>query len=381
MEDKLAATLLQWSPEDLPFREIAFAILCLASGGKNIAILPNRSLCKTLGTLGTEIVSSLTAGAHVSGGAIGSSPAETTYWLDGVLVFLTGQLYQPNAAELEVTRVAKYCHDNYPNDCVDAVLVSIEHVVLVHIIPQKEIQYSNIMPLITIENHLSMDARSRYNGSYLDKLVPTDEEVDKEFTKKQKRKLKTAAKKSMAKNEGVVIHYGDTDDEDEADDEDPALHLTTRGVKGDPSSTFFALIHLFDAAAYRRMPPVKDKDGPFPNEIYARILTYITDAETKIKCMQVSRLFRQLCQEEVLVTDALIFGPCEAVESCVEADDYPNWYEVYDVASGERHKRCLRKHGALSDFSRELSLAVLIGTVRNRRSFLHDLHFNFARME
>ena len=383
LEDKLAATLLQWSPEDLPFREIAFAILCLVSGGKNIAILPNRSLPanKTLGKLGSEIISSLTAGAHVSDGATGSSPAETTYWLDGVLVFLTGQLYQPNAVELEVTRVAKYCHDNYPNDCVDAVIVSIEHVVLVHIIPQKEVQYSNIMPLINIENHLSMDARSRYNRSYLDKLAPTDDETDKEFKRRQRRKLKIAAKKGMVKNEDVLIHFGDTDDEDEEDNEDPALHLTTRGVGGDPSSTFFALVHLFDAAACRRMPPVKSKDGRFPNEIYASILTYVTDAETRINCMEISRLFRQLSQEAVLVTDNLIFGPCEAVESCVEADDHPNRYEVYDVASGERHKRCLRENGALSDFSGAPSLVVLIGTVRNRWSFLPDLHFILARIE
>ena len=167
MEDKLAATLLQWSPEDAPFHEIAFAILCLASGGKNVAMVPHQSFkaYPTFAKLDTEIIGSLTTGVHLSGDPAGSSPTGVIYWLDGVLVVLTTQLYQSNAVEVEVSRVAQYCHDNHPDDCVDAVLISIEHVVLVHIIPGEEIQYSGIMPLILIEHHLSMDARSRYSSS------------------------------------------------------------------------------------------------------------------------------------------------------------------------------------------------------------------------
>ena len=320
-------------------------------------------------------------GAHVSGGSTGSSPSETKYWLDGVLVVLTTQLYQQDALELELTRVAEYCRDNYPDDCVDAVLVSIEHVVLVHIIPDKELQYSNLMPLIKIRHHLSMDASSRYIRPYLDKLAPSDGYLDEEFKEKQRRKLNRAAKESMAKNEGIIMHDGDSDDEDEEDDEDPALYLTTRGVEGDPNITFYALTHLFDAAARRRMPPVKPIDGRLPNEIYARILTFVTDQETRFQCMEVSRLFRQLCQEDVLLTDELIFEPCEAVESCVEADDLPSWYDVYDLASDQHYRRSLKEEGGpLPDINRKASWVVLVGTDRNRRSFLPDLTFKFEKV-
>ena len=379
LEDELAATLLQWSPEDAPFREIAFAILCLASGGRNVAMVPYQSFkaYQTFAKLDTEIIGSLTTGVHLSGDPAGSSPTGVVYWLDGVLVVLTTQLYQPNAVELEVSRVAQYCHDNHPDDCVDAVLVSIEHVVLIHIIPGEEIQYSGIMPLILIEHHLSMDARSRYSSSYLDKLALTDGEEDEVFKEKQQKKLKRAARESMAKNEGIVMHDGDTDDDEDDDDEDPALHLTTKGVKGDPSSTFYALTHVFDAAARRRMPPAKPIDGRFPNEIYARILTYVTDRETKYNCMEVSRVFRQLCQEELLIADGWIFEPCAAVESCVDAHHLPNWYDIYDLATNERYERSLKKDGALSEFSRSPSWTVLIGTGRNRRSFLPNLTFKF----
>ena len=62
---------------------------------------------------------------------------------------------------------------------------------------------------------------------------------------------------------------------------------------------------MFDAAARHRIP--KFTDGRFPNKIYVRILTYVTDPETKYKCMEVSRLFRAYCQENVLIADGLIF--------------------------------------------------------------------------
>ena len=370
MEDKLAVTLLQWSPEDSPFREIAFAILCLASGGKNVTIVPNWRLAgnQTFAKFDGEIISGLTSGAHVSGDPPDSSPTGVTYWLDGVLVVLTTQLYQDNAMEFEVSRIAQYCRDNHPNDCVDAVLISIEHVVLVHIVPRKEVQYSNAMPLVTIEHHLSMDARSRYNSTYLDKLTPTDGEADEEFNEKQRKKLRRAARDSMAKNNGVVMHYGQTDDEEEEDDEDPALHLTTKGVEGDPSSTFYALTHLFDAAARRRMPPVRPFDGRLPNEIYARILTYVTDRETKLSCMEVSRVFRQLCEEDLSIADGWILEPCEAVKACVEPDDLSRWYDIYDLATDDRYRISPKKDEALSDFSPP-PWTILLGTGRHRRSF------------
>ena len=334
LKDEFAATLLQWSRKDAPFREIAFAILCLASGEKNVAIVPSQrlELHTAFAKLDTEIVSYLAAGAHLSGDPAGSSPTEMIYSLDGVLVFLTTQLYRSNAVNLEVFRVAQYCHDNHSDDCVDAVLISIEHVVLVHINPRKEIQHSGIMPLIPIEHHLSMDARSRYSSSYLNRLASRND---------------------------------DTADEKNDDDEDPALQLTTKGIEGDPSSTFYALTHMFDAAARRRIP--KFTDGRFPNEIYARILTYVTDSETKYKCMEVSRLFRAYCQENLLIADGLIFESSTNFQQIVKAGDLP---ELFDSDDDRNDQRC---QTYLKEEHRPISLwKVLIGV--NRRSLLHDLN-------
>ena len=98
----------------------------------------------------------------------------------------------------------------------------------------------------------------------------------------------------MLKNEGIDMHSGDTDDEEESSEEEdePALHASRDGIEGDELSTFFALTHVFDAAARRRLAPAKTHEGVFPNELYGEVLKHVTDKETRLNCMEVSRTFR-----------------------------------------------------------------------------------------
>lgn len=83
-EDSLAATILQLDPDDLPFREFAYAALCLAAGRKNINVVSSLDV-KTTGTSGfinkgtvynwdSEVFSVLASGAHLEGSPPGSSP-------------------------------------------------------------------------------------------------------------------------------------------------------------------------------------------------------------------------------------------------------------------------------------------------------------------
>lgn len=44
----LSVTLLGWTPQDLPFREIAYFILCLAAGGDHFALVDERRVIKPL---------------------------------------------------------------------------------------------------------------------------------------------------------------------------------------------------------------------------------------------------------------------------------------------------------------------------------------------
>ena len=292
MEDALAAGLLQWSPQDLPFREIAFAILCLVLGGEHMTVIPESYLTanstfalRSGSSSELELISRLTTGAHVQSNTPGSSPEGDIYWLGGVLVVLATQLYRPGVVEAGILRVAEYCHKNHPNECVDAILLSIEHVVLIHIFSPKEVQHSALLPLFDISNHLTMDARDRYASSYLEKLASKDEK----FLKKQQKMLRKAATESMARNEGIIMHYGDSDDEEEEEEpseaEDSALYTTQQGASGFEASTFYALVHLFDASARRHLAPTKTRNSHLPNELYAHILRYVTDRETRQACI------------------------------------------------------------------------------------------------
>ena len=387
LEDELAATLLQWSPEDFPFREIAFAVLCLALGGKHVTLLPDSLLRlhtafgevepKGQDSTNTQFVSSLATGAHVRGGPLGSAPEEVIYWLEGVLVVLSTQLYRANAVDDGVTYVARYCQRHHPNDIVDAVLLSIEHVVLIHAVPGMEVQRSPLMPLFVIPNHLTMDVKDRYAQWYLEKLTGKDEN----FMKKEKKKQKQAWKEMMLKNDGIDMHFGDTDDEEEDEQEEPALFTSQAEAEGDANHTFYALIHLFDAAACRRMPPAKAREGRFPNEIYSRILAYVTDPETRHSCMQVSRLIRQISQETLVFADGVALEPCEAAEACVSSDQIPKWFNMHDLKSGSRKEVEFKRSGGLMDSHFGNSFSVLVGTGRNTKSLLPHLSFKLPEIK
>ncbi|KAL8996706.1 MAG: hypothetical protein Q9188_006502 [Gyalolechia gomerana] len=343
MDQTLAVALLQWSTRDLPFREIAFAALCIASGGQNVAVLPadqhkqERRKLNDLTALADQppeesvSISHVVTGTYAEGSSPGSSPEEVIYWLEDVLVMLASQLYRLQAVDEWVAFIARYCQINYPQATIDAVLMSIEHVVLVHINPPDIIQRTALLPLFDIPNHLSMDVRDRYSGPYLDKL---GDHRSKRIERRQARRLRHA---EMRKDNLTVNYYSDSDDEEdeEISSNDPALHASQIGVTGDVQTTFFALTHIFDAAARRRMPVVKAAaTARLPNEMLGEILSYVTDYETRSNCMKVSRAFRELCQEHVLLTENMILEPCEAGKSFEDPRGLENGWTLCDIEFG-----------------------------------------------
>lgn len=399
MQDGLAATLLQWTPEDFPFREIAFAVLCLALGERHVTVLPSNILIMEDGLFGniksedhsgtgTAFVSGLATGAHVQGLRPGSSPKEVIYWLEGVLVFLTTQLFRAQAVSDEVSRVAKYCQQYYPEDIVDAVLISIEHVVLIHIIPNTEVQHTALMPLFQVENHLSLDVRDRYASTYLEKLARNDEKIvesDIQFGQRRRGKRRKAGR-GMCSDKITEMHFGDTDDDGEGEEEeDLALFLSQRGVKGKPISTLYALMHLFHAAARRRMPYIRPREGRLPAEIYGEIFKRVTDVATRESCMKVSRSFRQLCQEDFFLVEGMNFKPCEAVQACAEPHQVPESFNRHDITSDTLERvevrRGSRRFDARPDSEPEKSCTVAIGTGRDTKSLLTSLEFGTVRVD
>lgn len=140
MHQILTASLLQWSTPDLPFRETAFAALCIASGSQNIVVLPaDKSKSKRKHNDLIALADQISEGSDDEKSlpklreSPGSSPEKMIYWLDDVLVMLATQLYRPQVVDESVAFIAQYCRILHPQDTIDAVLISIEHVVLVHI--------------------------------------------------------------------------------------------------------------------------------------------------------------------------------------------------------------------------------------------------------
>lgn len=294
-----------------------------------------------------------------------------------MLVFLTTQLYRDNAIDEEVSRVVKHCQTHYSDRVVDAVLISIEHVILVHIIPGSEVQHTGLLPLINIKTHYTMDIQDRYAISYLNKLAGKDETV-----LEQQKKWQIEAMDAHNARDGVVIHRDNDSDgeeeesEGEEEEEDYVFHPSHNGVEDDVSdfSTFYALMHLFDAAAVRHLPPIQPRDGCLPNEIYPRILYYITDMPTRTACMKVSRLFRRLCQEDLLLTDGIILPPCEALQGVEDPGIIPRCFEMQDLEKEERTRVGFKKAGGFLDAYDE-AFRVAVGTGRNGKSLLEGLKF------
>ena len=131
-------------------REIAFVALCRALGGKHIALLPKDFLesNKVVNTVKDEFqgseeirfMSYLSMGAHFKGNDTDSAPQETIYWLEDVLVLFLPHFQGAMSVPAEQSHIDSYCREHCPDQCVDAVLMCIEHVALARGLSVKEVQ-------------------------------------------------------------------------------------------------------------------------------------------------------------------------------------------------------------------------------------------------
>lgn len=179
----LRVTLLGWTEQDLPFREIAFFILCIAAGGNKLALVDERRIIEphtndTYAALVTgkkfnderELISSVAAGYHLEGLPIGSAPNESSYWFQGALVCLVPRLNRCCVLERAIADAIRYGRIHCCRESFNAVLVSIEAVILIRSFPDGSVEHTDILPLISID-HLSKDARQMY-GERVEKVLP-----------------------------------------------------------------------------------------------------------------------------------------------------------------------------------------------------------------
>ena len=191
-QEYLSLSLLGWQAQDLPFRELAFFILCLATGGENLSLVDYRSVKHPYsGSLylgvpqsnmpesDIELATCLGVGYHMDGLPMGSAPEETKYWFEGALICLTPRLNHPGVLEKAIANAIEYGHSSRTRTSFNAVLISIEHLVLIRSFSDGSVDHTELLPLISITSHLSKDARARYGDQALDNFCNTRFKVKK----------------------------------------------------------------------------------------------------------------------------------------------------------------------------------------------------------
>ena len=283
------------------------------------------------------------------------------------MVVLTARLYRPGAVDEGIARIALYCQKHPSTQYVDAVLISVEHVVLVHIFPGGKVQHTATMPLL-----------DRYAKSY-------EERLDARCKKPMKKRIQSLRKlyqEKQLRNRAIDRSQGMKPFEEVESDEEDESALYTTQVDGNVNSTFYALVHLFEAAARKTMRAAEVNAGRFPDEVYSQIIMQVTDMETRESLMKVSRTFRQICQEDLLFSEGLIFKPSIACQSCDEAARIPKRFDIYDTDTGilsqagiyeltlSRTSPIGLQRAPGSTSSGGLMWQVVIGTEPNKKSLL-----------
>ena len=436
----LSVALLGWHAQDLPFREFAFFILCLASSGDHLALLDQR--CMKMPYFGAmylgitaedsskpdiELATYLGVGYHMAGLPIGSAPDETKYWFEGALICLVPRLNCPGILEPAIADAVEYGRAQCTRSSFNAVLISIEHLVLIKSFPDGTVDHTEVLPLIFIISHLSKDPRARYGDRALEtfytgyygikkeKVKEPDEsgfgQLSQNSDQQNNRNGRDNDGDEGAKNEehgckdgigeeemrehnGAVadVEFEDGSDSEytEEDEEGPTTsdEENPRSVKRvspilvrDVSikSTFMALVQFFEATTLETLRPARPNEARLPDEICEMVLHNVSDIKTYNACLKVSRRFRLICQHRSLVMDNIIFqNPLpedQALSAIQEKEDRkvtsdpqisPDFLAV-EVSSSRQMNVWLRS----GDSSDALTCFVVAGHEWNRKTLVN----------
>ena len=436
----LSIGLLGWQVQDLPFRELAYFILCLASGGDHLALLDQRCAkmpypdAPYLGmtTEGSskpdmELATNLGVGYHMAGLPIGSAPEETKYWFEGALICLVPRLNYPGILEPAIADAVQYGCAHSTTNFFNAVLISIEHLVLIKVFPDGTVDHTEVLPLILITSHLSQDPRARYGDRALEAFHAAHDSVKKQKVKEPNEsgvKLLSQTLDQLnnsvgshndnvrsANNEehrgsegpeetmrghiaGVVAvepengsdcdHVADYEEGPTASDEGCKFHVDSVApmpVKdGSIKSTFMALVHFFETVTLETLSPIRPNEARLPDEICEMVLHHVCDTKTYNACLKVSRRFRLIYQERPLVMNDIVFQdplPKDQASSYSQEDEdevspgpqVPPDFLAVAVSSGRQMSVWLKWGDSRAD---ALTCFVVAGNEWNRKTFIRQ---------
>lgn len=386
MREELSATLLQWNVEDFAFREIVYAMLCIAAGGQYLSTIDDKHVKQNIvyafsykqpimkdkhevkRAIGTDVVAAsphmqsdsfseflslFLSGNHLAGMKKGLSPDDTTYWFNGALIILTTRLKSPYALERGLHQILQYRHQHQCKT-FNAVLISIEHVVLVKVFPNGEIEHTDVMALFRIERHISAGVQG------------TSSTVLEENPQ---------AEKPRSPRDEMPYHARESKEHNEQMSTDAARRAQHPGTTSSTNRTFQALTSFFDAVTLEQMGATEYSQGRFPNEIYTRIMHYVLDAPTRHACIQVSPIFREICLQNYSIGNNTLLLPSGFCKQCVDSDVTSEWLLARDSRTGIETRVAILGEDDCTGFSarrwsRESQMRALVGSEFNRKSLL-----------
>ena len=432
----LSATLLTWKAQDLPFRELVFFILCLAIGGQYLALVDQRRVKDPYGNglylgmltdndLGdySELATSLGVGYHMDGLPMGSAPQETKYWLEGALICLVPQLNYPGILEKAIVDAIGYGRADCTKNSFNAVLMSIEHLVMIKSHSDGSVDHTELLPLILIDTHVSKDSRTRYGDQALDTFYnamftqnsqeddkseemdvdqlsqhskqqdnrnDNDCDDDKDAINEEQDPEEEVKDKSM--EDGHAEEESETTDDSEEDakmvdegseDEVALVQPPTQQVTdASMEKSFMALIQFFEATTLETLRPAQPNEARLPEEVCEMVLRNVSDIKTYNSCLKVSRRFRQICQRRPLIMDNVAFlepSPDNPASLIAKEEDEvtqgsPDFLAL-EVSSDRQMKVWLRSRGGGSD---ALNCLIVAGNEFNRKTYVVDRAIVFS---
>ena len=435
-QSDLSVDLLGWQAQDLPFRELAFFILCLASGGDHLTLLDQRSMKKPysealyLGMMtedssepDIELATYLGVGYHMAGLPIGSAPDETKYWFEGALICLVPRLNCPGILESAIADAVEYGRAQCTTSSFNAVLISIEHLVLIKSFPDGTVDHTEVLPLILITSHISQDPRARYGDRALEAFYaayygikkqkvkePNQSDVEQLSQNLDQQNEKDGLdnddeehgckegieEETMRGHNGTVAAVEPEDNSDSEYSEEYEEGPTTsdeeceRHVKRvapipvkDVSikSTFMALVQFFETITLETLRPTQLNEARLPDEICEMVLHNVSDTKTYKACLKVSRRFRLICQQRPLVMDNIVFQdplPKDQASSSIQEKEnkkvilsppIPPDFLAVDVSSDRQMNVWLRSGNNRSD---TLTCFVVAGHEWNRKTVFNQ---------
>ncbi|KAI0490091.1 hypothetical protein F4859DRAFT_179230 [Xylaria cf. heliscus] len=306
---------------DILYRELVFALLCLASCSPALVRLIATENMKYHGATSNdwsygvildhgatrepkEFVTRFLRGYHLEGMEAGSAPQSTSYWFSGALVYLRRDITsRERFHDAIVSAVAKGKADGRTH--FSAIIISLKHFILLKFV-DGNVQHTKRLNFDTCPKWVKPKLIHFYHD---DKKEESHEEKETEEMEGSEEKKNTEEKGGSGQNSSGPETTTDNDGETTPDSSDDNDWVDDANVPA-----FEILANFFEVTQTQHLKPTTIyNDGVFPNEVYQRILRYV-DRETNIAWRQVSRVFRDFASETFIMDNGLKLVHCPGKE-------------------------------------------------------------------